>query len=220
MFKIRRIKYRNKTNTFILHKEDGSIVVNPRFIRKIKIQFYGDNNRIEIYEPCRLQGAHFMLYNNDTFVIKKTRGNITVVGSAEGGHSANLVIDEGCTLNNTRFFLNSCPDTFIKLGKDCMFSSDIAIWASDTHQIIDKDTHKVVNAAKKGVVIGDHVWCGTRCTILKGSNIQNNSIIGAASVVSGSFEPNVIIAGNPAKQIKSGVSWKRDALPKQPKSDM
>ena len=94
-----------------------------------------------------------------------------------------------------------------------MFSSDISIWASDTHQIIDKTTHKVMNATKKGVVIGNHVWCGTRCTILKGTNVQDNSIIGAASVVSGSFEPNVIIAGNPAKQLKRGVSWKREALP-------
>lgn len=213
MFKIHIIKYRNKTNTFILHKENGRTIVNPRFIRKTKIQFHGDNNRIEIYEPCKLHGAKFMLYNNDTFIIKKTKGSITVVGSAEGGNSAKLIIDENCTLNNTRFFLNSCPGAFITLGKDCMFSSDISIWASDTHQIIDKTTHKVMNATKKGVVIGNHVWCGTRCTILKGTNVQDNSIIGAASVVSGSFEPNVIIAGNPAKQLKRGVSWKREVLP-------
>ncbi len=213
MFKIHIIKYRNKTNTFILHKENGRTVVNPKFIRKTKIQFNGDNNRIEIYEPCVLHGAKFMLYNNDTFIIKKARGNITVVGSAEGGNSAKLVIDEGCTLNNTCFFLNSCPGTFVKLGKDCMFSSDISIWASDTHQILNKNTNDIINTVKKGVTIGNHVWCGTRCTILKGTNIQDNSVVGAASVVSGSFKPDVIIAGNPAKQIKSGITWKRDALP-------
>ena len=38
--------------------------------------------------------------------------------------------------------------------------------------------------------------------ILKGTNIGKNCIIGAGSVVHGTFPDNVIIAGNPAKIIK------------------
>lgn len=215
MFNIHRIKYRNKTNTCIIHKANGQTVINPRFVRYFKVTFCGDNNKIEIYEPCNLRGSKFYLYNNDTFVIKKTKGAILVNGSAEGGCEANLFIDEGCTLNNTAFFLNSCPGTFVKLGKDCMFSFNISIWASDTHQIIDNKTQEIINNNKKGVIIGNHVWCGTNCTFLKGTVVKDCSVIGAASVVSGKFdESNIIIAGNPAKKIKSGINWKREGLPK------
>lgn len=38
--------------------------------------------------------------------------------------------------------------------------------------------------------------------ILKGTKIGNNVVVGAGSVVNGSFPDNCIIAGNPAKIVK------------------
>lgn len=51
--------------------------------------------------------------------------------------------------------------------------------------------------------IGDNVFIGMNSIILMGSVIGDNCIIGAGSVVSGKFEDNSIIAGNPAKRICS-----------------
>lgn len=49
--------------------------------------------------------------------------------------------------------------------------------------------------------IGDNVFIGVNATILMGSHIGKDSIVGAGAVVSGRFEDGVVIAGNPARVI-------------------
>jgi len=44
--------------------------------------------------------------------------------------------------------------------------------------------------------------------ILKGVTIGNNVIIAAGSVVNKDVPSDCLIAGNPAKIIRTGVSWK------------
>jgi acetyltransferase-like isoleucine patch superfamily enzyme len=53
------------------------------------------------------------------------------------------------------------------------------------------------------VTIEDDVWIGARTTILKGVNIGEGSIIGAASLVTKNIIPYTIKVGNPAKPIKT-----------------
>jgi acetyltransferase-like isoleucine patch superfamily enzyme len=60
------------------------------------------------------------------------------------------------------------------------------------------------------VVICRHVWIAPHTVVLKGVTIGENSIIATGAVVTKSCEPGVIMGGNPAKVIKSGVSWKRE----------
>ena len=51
--------------------------------------------------------------------------------------------------------------------------------------------------------IGDGAWLGTRCTILPGVTIGEGVVIGAGAVVTKDVEPNVIVAGVPARVIRS-----------------
>lgn len=53
------------------------------------------------------------------------------------------------------------------------------------------------------VIIGDNVWIGGDATILPGVTIGDNVVIGAGSVVTKDIPSNVVIAGNPAKIIKT-----------------
>lgn len=59
------------------------------------------------------------------------------------------------------------------------------------------------------IVIGEGSWIGINSTILAGSKIGKNSVVGANSVVKGKFKDYCVIAGNPAKVIKSynGQKW-------------
>lgn len=55
---------------------------------------------------------------------------------------------------------------------------------------------------KRPVVIGEGCFLGANSIILKGTTLGKNVVVGAGSVVSGTFPDNVIIAGNPARIIK------------------
>jgi acetyltransferase-like isoleucine patch superfamily enzyme len=55
---------------------------------------------------------------------------------------------------------------------------------------------------KRPIIIGDGCFIGSNSIILKGTNLGKNCVVGAGSVVYGSFPDNVIIAGNPAMIIK------------------
>jgi len=49
------------------------------------------------------------------------------------------------------------------------------------------------------IKIGNNVFIGINCTILPNTEIGNNCIVGAGSVVRGKFQDNSVIIGNPAK---------------------
>ena len=55
----------------------------------------------------------------------------------------------------------------------------------------------------KSVVIGNDVWIGQNATVLPGVHIGDGAIIGANSVVGSDVPPYTIVAGNPARKIRS-----------------
>ncbi len=87
----------------------------------------------------------------------------------------------------------------IDIGDSTMIASDVVITDSDWHDIYDRTDYV---ATPKPVKIHKNVWIGERSIILKGTQIGENSIIGAGSVVHGDIPPNSVYAGNPAKEVK------------------
>lgn len=85
----------------------------------------------------------------------------------------------------------------IEIGANCAISWNVEMIDTDFHRVQSSDT----GVGRSGIVIGDSVWIGTGAKILKGVEIGDNVIVGAYSVVTKSFPGNVIIAGNPARQI-------------------
>ena len=90
----------------------------------------------------------------------------------------------------------------ITIGNDVAIADDVLIRDNDGHEIIDG------NCEKSKIHIGNHVWIGARATILKGVTIGDGSIIAAGSIVTKDVPERAIVAGNPAKVIKTNVEWK------------
>ena len=80
--------------------------------------------------------------------------------------------------------------------------------------IMDTDFHHIYypdgteNELAKPVKIGDKVWIGCNCTILKGVTIGDNAVIGANTLVNKDVPPNCLAVGNPMRIAKEGIDWK------------
>ena len=97
--------------------------------------------------------------------------------------------------------------TKITIGDDTNIGGNVKILDNDFHPIDPQarlaDDKERIGAAP--IEIGKNCFIGCNVLILKGSRIGDNCVVGAGSVVSGRFEDNCVIAGNPAKVIKKIV---------------
>ncbi|MBQ8605637.1 MAG: acyltransferase [Clostridia bacterium] len=96
----------------------------------------------------------------------------------------------------------------IEIGENTIISADVFILVHDYSVATAIRTVKPVTKGAlphilKEVKIGNNVFVGAKTIILPGTTIGDNTIIGAGAVVKGNIPSGVIVAGNPAKVIKS-----------------
>lgn len=91
----------------------------------------------------------------------------------------------------------------ITIGKNVMIAQAVSIRDTD-HNFNDiKRPMRDQGIKTQPIVINDDVWIGYGAVITKGITIGKGAIIGANSVVTKDVLPNTIVAGVPAKKIKS-----------------
>ncbi|MDE5625758.1 MAG: acyltransferase [Muribaculaceae bacterium] len=78
-----------------------------------------------------------------------------------------------------------------------MLAANVQI-LSNNHDLRDRE---VITLAPVRICRG--AWIGAGATILPGVTIGENAVVGAASVVTRDVAPNTIVAGNPAKLLRS-----------------
>lgn len=143
--------------------------------------------------------------------IWEVTGEVIFNGNADIGHgskiccSGELILGKNFNINAESTIICSKR---IKFGDDCILSWDVLIMDTDFHKIFDEN-EQLINH-DKDINIGNNVWIGCRCLILKGSVIRNKSVVGANTFLSTSIEQeNVIVGGNPANIIKENIIWKK-----------
>ena len=117
------------------------------------------------------------------------------------GNNGRMVIGESSFISvNSRI---TCAQKIV-IGKHTAISWNVNIMDTDIHTvIIDKITRNNTDS----VYIGDNVWIGANSIILKGVTIGSGAIVAAGSVVTKDIPENSLAAGNPARIIKTNISW-------------
>lgn len=185
---------------------DQEHVVNQ--IPGVRIVTVGDNNLIKFYEGTKFENCEFVMNSNckvtfgsSIFKIRKIRIFMNSFCEVE--------VAENFSCLEADFRLQE-NNTFLVIGRDCMFSSEIKIYASDGHAIFSLSDPKQAINLGGGIRIGNHVWIGRNVCLLKNTQIGSNSVVGYGSVVTKKFEcENSLIVGFPAKVIKTGINWDR-----------
>lgn len=83
----------------------------------------------------------------------------------------------------------------VKIGRNVMVGAGVIIGDNDDHP-------ERLGTSEAPIIIGDNVFIGMRCIVMKGVTIGDNAVIGAGSIVTKDIPANCIAAGVPCKVIK------------------
>ncbi len=89
----------------------------------------------------------------------------------------------------------------VRIGERCQLGPRVQILTA-THPL-DPAQRAGGWEAGRPVRIGDDVWIGAGAIILPGVSIGNDSVVGAGSVVTHDVPPAVVVAGNPARVLRT-----------------
>ena len=117
-------------------------------------------------------------------------------GGATIGNNVTVYSAKNTTIDET-----SLQHIFI--GDNTQITAGVIILAHDYSYSVLGNIYGELPRQQKDTIIGKNVFIGMNSIILMGSNIGDNVIIGAGSVVSGHIPSNTVCAGNPAKIICS-----------------
>ena len=177
---------------------------------------FGENVRVQRNGSLLVQRPHASLSIGDHTILWE-HANIQILGDGK------LSIGSHCVVTDVHFY---CLKE-ISIGDGCGFGPGTLIYDYDPHPVDPKlravhiremvlnhrprfDTTATIpeftefDQDESPVIIGNAVWICANVTILKGVEIGDGCVVACGAVVTrGKYPPNSLIAGNPAKVIKS-----------------
>ena len=130
-----------------------------------------------------------------TIIVTRAQGAVIEIGDHVGISGATIYARKGIYIG-----ANTC------VGGNCK------ILDNDFHPIDAEDRLRLLQDTRGGdasdripakeIHIGENCFLGCNSIILKGTVLGNGCVVGAGAVVSGKFEDNCVIAGNPARVVR------------------
>ncbi|KAJ1548385.1 hypothetical protein HK405_003421 [Cladochytrium tenue] len=113
-------------------------------------------------------------------------------------YGCNIALGSGVYMNFGCVVLDGCP---VRIGARTMFGPGVHVYTA-AHPLDPAERSSGVEFGRP-VTIGDDVWVGGGAIILPGVTIGDAAVIGAGSVVTKNVEPYTVVAGNPARVVRS-----------------
>lgn len=153
-------------------------------------------------------GYNAMIDNGRSSILRiDDGGEVIIDGKFKAFYGVDIICFKDAKLTLKGGFINSdvkirCFES-ITIGEGAKIAHDVTIMDGDGHTVEYEGY-----IGKKPIVIGNHVWIGTKSIILKGVTIGEGAIVAAGSVVTRDVPAHSIVAGNPAKVLKENISWR------------
>lgn len=173
-------RFKLKGTPFIYNKKGASITI-------------GDNCVIKSSFLSNLVG----LYSR-TIIVTRCKGAFISIGNNVGISGATIYARKGITIGD-----NTCIGGNVKILDNDFHPVE---YEKRNELLLGKAPEEGERASyigAKEITIGKNCFIGCNAIILKGTTLGDGCVVGAGAVVSGSFSDNQVIAGNPAKVIKT-----------------
>jgi len=196
---IRRVWWvlRGLLKTSVLSFRPTRIFIGPRvMLRNLRGCRFGSNVTIEA--SVLLDGlAEFGIRLGDNVSI----GAYSIIRASSASYlGQGLVMGRNSSCDAYSFF---GAGGLITIGEDVIMGQHVSFHA-ETHKFGSPDTAiRLQGITPLPIMIDDDCWVGANVTFLGGAKIGRSSIVGAGAVVRGEFPPFSVIAGVPARIIRS-----------------
>ena len=149
----------------------------------------GDNVTIKSSFLSNLVGLY-----SKTIIVTRTPGAYIRIGNNVGMSGVTIYARKG-----------------IEIGENTAIGGNTKILDNDFHPIEAETRNKLLQdknggdsdlVPSKPIKIGKNCFIGCNAIILKGTELGDGCVVGAGAVVSGKFEPDSVIVGNPARAIR------------------
>lgn len=178
------------------------------YTKRCRVQIVGSNNRVIFKGTNYLEDCRFTISGNN---------NTIVIDDKVCAYHAGLHIEDNggtiqvgfMTLLAGKIEIASTEGTAIRIGRNCLFSSNIDIRSGDSHSIFDESGNRINKA--QDICVGDHVWIGHGAMLLKGTQVPDGCVVGAGAVLTKVYKKeNSVIVGIPAKIVKENICWEHE----------
>lgn len=193
-----------------LHARNNKLSYGVSIFSGMKIVNHGKNNEIIIGDFVRVKNSKIVIRGNNNKIII---GDYTLLNQIElymEDDNNEISIGKHTSLCG-KADLATIEGTKIIIGDNCLFSSGLHFRTGDSHSIINELGERI--NPSEDIIIGDHVWIGTRVTCLKGVHVAKDSVVAATTTLSKYYnEGNVVIAGVPGRIVKTGINWTHERI--------
>lgn len=206
------LKMYNLIDTFILSMKSKANGGGKFPVLVYKGTYVRCNGQLSVNKGARLylgkrwdsksykKGTYISVLNGGMIEVKT---NFTImdgcsISVSEGAH---LILGLGSINNDSKIV---CRNKIV-IGNNVKIAGDVLIRDCDDHVIEYENGNKSHMSAP--IIISDNVWICQRVIILKGVTIGEGAVIAAGSVVTHDVPAFSIVAGSPAKVVKTGINW-------------
>lgn len=133
----------------------------------------------------------------------RVSGNVTLIVSYKA--TPNPTIEIGNEVYIGYATVLACADR-ITIGNQVLLAQGVQIYDNNTHPLDPEARAQNLPVEKENVapvVIEDDAWIGGHATILKGVRVGRGSVVATHAVVSRDVPSMSVVAGNPAKVVKT-----------------